>query len=222
MTIQKSEDFHINKIKIEYEDGECWDLLGFNNDVSYNTIIAKGTDFIKIIRKKEDGWITISDNTVIKQDANETIMQDKCYTTYHSRYDNDNLELDCIQYITIKHNKPLTNIKNDYKKENNLFQSLKDLLTKKGYKESTYDCYHCNECWHCISKKKMKTQYQTFLMKIEFNDNQTIGEVKKTIDKDYSEIKELSKQFFNTETSMCLDFTEQGAIGEIKLKHYYR
>ena len=221
MTIQKSKNFHINKKTIEYEDGECWDFIGFRNYISYNTIIAQGKNLVKTI-KIEDDWTNISDNTVIEQNDNQTVLQDKCYTTYYSRYDDDNLELDCIQYITIKHNKPLEEIKKDYAKENNLFQLLKNLLSQKGYRESTYDCYNCDECYHCISKKKMNTEYQTFIMEIEFNDDQTIGEVKTTIDKDYNEIKELSKQFFKAETSMCLDFTKQGAIGEIELKHYYK
>lgn len=219
--INKTEDYKVYNQEFTYEDGETWDFIGYDNEISFNQIVAQGINFNKVIIEQDD-WLThIEYSQVIKQDNNETIMHTRLLTNYYTD-DINKFELDAEQYITIKHNKPLSEIKRDYAKEKNLFKSLKQILSHKGYIEVTEKCCHCDECYDCINRQKRKEQYQKFSMQREFTDEQTIGEVKNIFDSNYESIQELAKAFFNAETHYHLFFTEQGAIGEIEVKHYIK
>ena len=219
--MNKAEDYKMYSENFEYEDGEVWDFIGYHNNVALNEIVAKGINFKKVCidTDKRNGLSHILYSQVIEQDEKKTIMYDRMVTNYYTD-DVNKFELTCENYITINHNKPLSQIKEDYKRENILFKELQSILQEKGYTEHKYKCDRCSYCCDCLNKSDRK--YQEITMKIEFNDNQTIGEVKKISDNDYDEIKEFIKKFFKAEVSRTLCFTEQGAVSELEIQHYFK
>lgn len=220
--INKTEDFKTYEQIIEYEDGDCWDFIGYKNDVPFNEIIAQGLNFKKtIIEQDRDDWLChIEHSQVIYQDKEKTVMYSRLLTNYYTHFVNTHkFELDCDNYITIYHNKPLSEIKKEYKNEIKLLNQLQSILQTKGYQKPVYKC-DCDYCCDCLSHKRL--DYRVLTMQQTFNNHQTIGEAKDIFNNDYDFTKEFVKQFFKAETTQSLYFTDNGAIGEIEIKQYIK
>lgn len=220
--IKKAQDFAHYEQDVEYEDGECWDFIGYKNDVSFNEIIAKGINFQKtIIHQDDNDWLChIEYAQVIDQDNEKTVMYSRLLTNYDTD-DINQFELDCDSCITIHHNKELSQIKNDYKNENKLLEQFQNLLETKGYEKEIPKCINCDECYDCLNRANTPKYNKITLFKT-FNDNQTIGEAKRIFDDDCAIAKEFSNKFFKAKTCKSLYFTEKGALAEIEITHYIK
>lgn len=217
----KKTDTYSSELKpsiIEYEDGDCFDFIDFN-DIPYNEIIAKGLNFnfwhITTEEYKEYDneinnyeWQYIEYANVVEQTKDYTILYTRLLT---NDTDNGEFQLECEYSYKIIHKHSIKEIKEKYEKDNNLFNTIKTILINQyGFSESN----HCTN-YDCIEEEYVKKVKLTK----EFTNAQTIGEVKEIINNAYKYAKKSTKLLTNGQAYKELCFTPKGAIGNIKLKY---
>ncbi len=206
---------------IEYEDDECFDFID-NQDIPFNHIIAKGVNFHfwHIYTEKYEEydneinnreWQYIEYANVVEQTKDYTILYTRLLT---NDTETGEFQLECEFCYKIMHHHSIEYIKTKYRKENNMFNTIKKILINHyGFTEDKdYNCidydYDCNN----IKYKKIK-------LTKKFNNSITIGEAKNIIDDADKYAKESVKALTNGKAYKGLCFTEDGAIGYIKIMY---
>lgn len=201
---------------VEYEDGDCFEFIDYK-DTPFNEIVAKGLDFnfwhITTEKYREYDneinnyeWQYIEYASVIEQTKDYTILYTRLLT---NDTDDGEFQLECEYCYKIMHTHSIKEIKDRYKRESNLLDTIKTTLVNE------YDFYESDSCtnYDCIEEEYIKKVKVTK----RFTDTQTIGEVKKIVDDAYEYAKESTKSFTNGRAYKSLCFTKNGAIGGVKV-----
>lgn len=203
---------------VEYEDGECFDFM--KQDVPLNEIVAKGINFelwdiyTEEYREYDNEannheWQEIEYANVTEQTSDYTILYTRLLT---NDTEDGEFRLECEYYYQIMHNDSLDSIKSRYNNESKIFDAIKSVIEHYyGFSESD-NCDCCNVDGNDGYKEVKLTK--------NFNDSQTIGEVKNIVDNASKYAKTSMELLTNGEAYKGLCFTKKGAIGSIKLIYY--